>query len=138
MPLLKALLAAGDTVVTRGRTRDNVLNLPRAFLDKVEGTYAGTRLGRQELDGELIEDAPGALWTRTLIEGCRVRAAPGCARVVVAVDPPAGASGIERRVRDRGRGQGTGRARLCDRGPQRAGAIARRLGARRGAGGGRA
>jgi len=92
MPLLRQLMADTQTVVTRGRTRDNALNLSGAFLAQVEAAYTGTRLGRQELDGELIEDVAGALWTRTLIEGCRVAAVPGCARVVVAVDPPAGAS----------------------------------------------
>jgi phage terminase large subunit-like protein len=90
MPLLKALLADPGVAVTRGSTRDNVLNLPGAFLAAMEAAYAGTRLGRQELGGELIEDAEGALWTRSLIEGCRVAAAPGLSRVVVAVDPPAG------------------------------------------------
>ncbi len=89
MPLLRSLLAARGAVVTRGRTRDNRVNLPRSFLNAVEAAYAGTQLGRQELDGELIEQAVGALWSRALIEQCRVAAAPGLGRVVVAVDPPA-------------------------------------------------
>lgn len=56
--------------------------------------YGGTRLGRQELDGEMIAEAQGALWTRDMIEGCRVRHVPGAlTRVVVAVDPPASADG---------------------------------------------
>jgi phage terminase large subunit-like protein len=54
--------------------------------------YAGTRLGRQELDGELIEDRPDALWSRALIEDCRVPDAPPLQRIVVAVDPPASSS----------------------------------------------
>ena len=52
------------------------------------GRYAGTRLGRQELDGELIEDRADALWSRMLVEACRIAQAPPLARVVVAVDPP--------------------------------------------------
>jgi phage terminase large subunit-like protein len=55
--------------------------------------YGGTRLGRQELDGELIEDLAGALWTRAMIEACRVRALPPLMRVVVAVDPSASIGG---------------------------------------------
>jgi phage terminase large subunit-like protein len=51
--------------------------------------YAGTRVGRQEIDGEIVEDRPNALWSRAMIETCRVAAAPPLQRVVVAVDPPA-------------------------------------------------
>ena len=54
--------------------------------------YAGTRLGRQELDGEIVEDRPDALWSRALIEPCRVAEAPPLERIVVAVDPPASAA----------------------------------------------
>lgn len=92
LALLKALRAAEDTVTVTGRTADNAL-LPPAFLAAMERDYAGTRTGRQELDGELIDDVPGALWTRAMLEGCRVRALPVIARVVVAVDPPAGIGG---------------------------------------------
>ena len=92
IPLMKRLLAAPDTIVSRGRTHDN-LNLPDDFVAGVTGLYAGTRLGRQELDGELIEDVEGALWTRALIEDCRAHAPEALARVVVGVDPPASASG---------------------------------------------
>jgi phage terminase large subunit-like protein len=77
-------------VVSRSRTADNAANLAPAFLKAVVGRYAGTRLGRQELEGELIEDRPDALWTRAGIEAGRVARAPaGLARIVVAVDPPA-------------------------------------------------
>jgi phage terminase large subunit-like protein len=79
------------TVLTRGRTQDNRAHLPPDFVAAVEAAYGGTRLGRQELDGELIEDIAGSLWPRALIERCRVRAVPALRRVVVAVDPPAGA-----------------------------------------------
>jgi len=90
--LLRRLLAAADAVVTRGRTADN-LNLPADFVAAVTGRYGGTRLGRQELDGELIEEVEGALWTRALVEKCRARAPETLARVVIGVDPPASASG---------------------------------------------
>ena len=89
VPLLRKLLADRDVVVTKGRTIHNE-QLPDAYQAAMAAAYAGTRLGRQELDGELIEDAAGALWTRATIEGCRVRAVPSFRRVVVAVDPPAG------------------------------------------------
>lgn len=91
-PLVKALVADAQVAVTRGSTRENARHLPAAFLASIEAEYGGTRLGRQELGGELIEEVIGALWTREAIERCRVRAHDGLARVVVAVDPPAGAS----------------------------------------------
>lgn len=69
--LLKRILKDAATVTSRGRTADNV-HLPDAFVEEVRARYAGTRLGRQELDGELIEDVEGALWTRALVERCRV------------------------------------------------------------------
>lgn len=86
--LLRRLLADGRTAVSRSRTADNAAHLAPAFLEAVVGRYAGTRLGRQELDGELIEDRPDALWTRDILEASRAEAAPDLARVVVAVDPP--------------------------------------------------
>lgn len=96
VPLVRALVGreAGDVVVTRGRTAENAGNLAPGFVAAMAESYGGTRLGRQELDGELIEEVEGALWTRDLIEACRVRHVPGMlARVVVAVDPPASAGG---------------------------------------------
>ena len=89
VPLIRRLLAEARTVVTRSRTADNAGNLAPRFLEEVVGRYAGTRLGRQELDGELIEDRPDALWTRAVIEGARVAQAPPLQRIAVAVDPPA-------------------------------------------------
>jgi phage terminase large subunit-like protein len=68
---------------------DNAEHLAPDFLDRVVGRYAGTRLGRQELDGELIADRDDGLWERTAIEAARVAAAPDLARIVVAIDPPA-------------------------------------------------
>lgn len=88
--LIRRLLTDPSVVVSRSRTADNAINLAPSFLDAVVGRYAGTRLGRQELDGELIEDRPDALWSRAAIEAARVAEAPeALARIVVAVDPPA-------------------------------------------------
>ena len=89
VPLIRRLLADDGTAVTRMSTRDNVKNLSPAFLSKVVSRYIGTRLGRQELDGELIEGRPDALWRHEEIETLRVAAAPALTRIVVAVDPPA-------------------------------------------------
>lgn len=89
VPLIRRLLADPRTVVSRARTRDNAVHLAPDFLERVVGRYAGTRLGRQELDGELICDRPDALWERQTIEAARVAAVPELARIVVAVDPPA-------------------------------------------------
>jgi phage terminase large subunit-like protein len=88
IPLLKRLLADPRTAVSRARTEANAANLAPSFLSAVVGRYQGTRLGRQELDGELIEDRPDALWRRDAIEAARVETAPPLARIVVAVDPP--------------------------------------------------
>ena len=65
------------------------MTLSPAFLDEVVARYAGTRLGRQEIDGEMIEDRPDALWSRATIEAARVALAPPLARIVVGIDPPA-------------------------------------------------
>jgi phage terminase large subunit-like protein len=93
VPLVRRLLAEPGFVLTRGTTQDNRANLPTAFLSAMQRVYAGTRLGRQELAGELLEDIEGALWTRALIEQCRDDAVPPLARVVIGVDPPASATG---------------------------------------------
>lgn len=84
---LRQILSEPDTVVTRGTTLDNLAHLAPAFIDRVLRKYAGTRLGRQELDGEILDDVAGALWTRAMIEAARVSAAPELSRIVVAVDP---------------------------------------------------
>jgi phage terminase large subunit-like protein len=89
IPLIRRLLEDPSVVVTRAGTADNAENLAPSFLKQVTARYGGTALGRQELDGELIEDRPGALWTREAIEAARVAAAPPLSRIVVAVDPPA-------------------------------------------------
>ena len=85
---LKALMARTDTVVTRARTRDNVAFLAPGFVDPMEALYAGTHLARQELDGAIIEDLEGALWTRALIARAQRRVVIGADDlVVVALDP---------------------------------------------------
>ncbi len=89
VPLVKRLLAAPRTAVTKATTAMNADNLAPGFLEAVVGRYRGTRLGRQELDAELISDRPDALFKRADIEAGRVEAAPEMIRVVVAVDPPA-------------------------------------------------
>jgi len=76
-----------DVVVTRGRTVENAPNLAPAFLTEIMRRYEGTRLGRQELDAELLEDVPGALWQREWLDRDRVSQAPELKRVVVAIDP---------------------------------------------------
>ncbi|WP_370426857.1 DNA-packaging protein [Oceanicella actignis] len=88
VPLLTELMRAPDTVVTHAPTEANRANLAPGFIEAVERRFKGTSLGRQELMGELLTEAPGALWTRATIE--RGRAAPPDAfeRIVVAVDPP--------------------------------------------------
>jgi len=86
--VLKDLLARASTVTTHAPTEANRAYLARPFLDEIRARYAGTRLGRQELDGELLEDLDGALWTRAMLSACRTETAPRMSRVVVAVDPP--------------------------------------------------
>ncbi len=86
--LLKRLMADPSSAITHAGTKENARNLAPAFLDTILARYADTRLGRQEIDGELVEDRPDALWSRALIESCRVNEAPALQRIVVAVDPP--------------------------------------------------
>ena len=92
VPLMRKIMALPGCVQTRGATRDNRY-LPETFLASVEAEYAGTRLGRQELEGEMLEDHEGSLWTRAMLDACRVETVPTVRRVVVAVDPPASAGG---------------------------------------------
>ena len=92
---LKAILALEGTVLTGGASRANP-HLPDDFIDAVEAAHRGTRFGRQELEGVLIDDVAGALWTRGLIESSRQSGAlprEELGRIVVGVDPPASAEG---------------------------------------------
>ena len=88
VPLVKRLVQENGVAITTGRTVDNAQNLSADFMAAVQAIYGGTRLGRQELDGELIEDIEGALWNRDMLEGCRVTEAPTMRRIVIGVDPP--------------------------------------------------
>ena len=96
-----------DTVITRGSTYENRDNLAPAFLAAIEARYAGTRLGRQEIEGELLEDVEGALWTLGQIDQCRIQTLPPKVtldRIVVAVDPPGSEDGAECGIVVAGRG----------------------------------
>jgi phage terminase large subunit-like protein len=88
IPLLKRLMADGATVTTRVRTEANADNLSPVFIAEMMRRYAGSALGRQELDGEIVEAHAGALWRLDWIERMRVERAPQMIRIVVAVDPP--------------------------------------------------
>ncbi|HZL30743.1 MAG TPA: terminase family protein [Pseudolabrys sp.] len=89
LALLKRLVTDPRSAVTRAGTIANAAHLSPAFLDEVLARYAGTRLSRQEIDGEIIEDRPDALWSRATIEAARADVAPPLARIVVGIDPPA-------------------------------------------------
>jgi phage terminase large subunit-like protein len=114
MPALKALLDAPDVAVTRLNTAFNQDNLADGFFDFLQDRYGASTLGRQELGGELIADVDGALWKRDWIEGARVKAAPELERIVVAVDPPASATGDECGIVVAGRDGGGGFYVLAD------------------------
>ena len=104
--VLRAIMEAPDTVVTGGTTHDNP-HLSAGWRARVEAMYGGTRLGRQEIHGELLPDAVGALWSVELIERCRIdpprNAEGGYNRTLIAVDPPIGdgTCGIVACARDR-------------------------------------
>jgi phage terminase large subunit-like protein len=96
LKLLRELMAEAGTVITRGSLYENIGNLASTFVQKIVRRYEGTRLGRQEIDGELLEDVPGALWTRAMVEAARFpldphkgikEQVPALKRIVVAVDP---------------------------------------------------
>ena len=87
IPIIKKLIAAQSTVLTRGSTTENRSNLAPSFISTVIARYEGTRLGRQELDAEILDDVPGALWTRAMFDDHRVKDMPDLQRVVVAIDP---------------------------------------------------
>lgn len=87
IPVLREIIKDPSTVITRGSTMDNASNLPPAFMKAVVEKYEGTRLGRQELNAEMLDDVPGALWTREMFDAARVKEPPRMKRVVIAVDP---------------------------------------------------
>ena len=92
IPLIKEIMAMPTTQVTRGTTMDNAANLAPSFMQQIVERYQGTRLGRQELNAEILDDVPGALWTRAMLDAQRKPEAPEMVRVVVGVDP-SGTSG---------------------------------------------
>lgn len=88
LALIKQLTKEPSTHVTRGSTWANARNLAPSFLRQMKARYSGTRLGNQELEGQLLEDIDGALWTYKDIEAARLKDPPPLARIVVAIDPP--------------------------------------------------
>lgn len=94
--LLKDIILRSDTAITKGTTMENLVNLAPPFRKAVVDKYAGTRIGRQELNAEILDDVPGALWSRAMIEEARIRPVdsvtpiqlPHFVRVIVSVDPP--------------------------------------------------
>jgi len=96
IPLIRSLIKDPSTFVTRGRTLDNAANLAAPFLKTITEKYGGTRLGRQELEAEILDDVPGALWARSDIDkALKPIAVPDLARIVVAVDPSGVGSGSD-------------------------------------------
>jgi phage terminase large subunit-like protein len=85
--IARAMVSETDVRVVRGATHENRGNLPRSFFEQIVAQYEGTRLGRQELYAEILDDNPGALWTQALIDSARVTRPPVLKRVVVGVDP---------------------------------------------------
>ena len=85
--LIRQLYADKDVIKTFGSTNENRSNLASSFVDFIYKKYAGTRLGRQELSGELLTDVPGALWTYELLDEYRVNKAPVCKEIIISIDP---------------------------------------------------
>jgi predicted phage terminase large subunit-like protein len=87
VPVIRELMSNNAVVLTKGNTYENRSNLAPQFFDDIVKRYEGTALGRQEIYAEVIDEMPGALWTRELLETCRPPEVPDLVRVVVAVDP---------------------------------------------------
>ena len=86
-PLLKRIMADEHTTITRGSTYDNLANLAPTMAASILAKYEGTRIGRQEIMGEILDDVEGALWTAAMLDEHRVTEVPEIVRIVVAVDP---------------------------------------------------
>ena len=95
VPVLKGIMENPSTVVTHAPTEVNRAYLAGSFLEEIRARYAGTRLGRQELDGVLLQDAEGALWSQAMIEAARCEETPEFDRVVVADPPVTGHAGSD-------------------------------------------
>lgn len=93
IPLIKKLFEDNRVTKTFGSTYDNASNLPATFLEEMLRRYEGTRLGGQELHGKMMGDVEGAMWSRDQLEKNRVFKLPHIVRVIIAVDPSAGATG---------------------------------------------
>ena len=89
IPVVRNLIQRDSTLVTRGSTFENKANLAPSALAELELRYSGTRIGRQELYGEILDDVEGALWTRSMIDDARIQKneLPPLIRIVVAIDP---------------------------------------------------
>lgn len=85
--LIRDIMASPKTIVTRGSTRDNQANLATGFIHDLIKKYEGTRLGRQELEAEILDDVPGALWNRSILDKHRVDVCPPLKRIVISIDP---------------------------------------------------
>lgn len=93
--LLKDIILRSDTAITKGSTMENLVNLAPPFRKAVVDKYAGTRIGRQELEAEILDDVPGALWSRVMIDETRIRPVdsvtpvvlPHFQRIIISVDP---------------------------------------------------
>lgn len=88
IPVLKRILNSESSVITHAPTEANRANLAASFIDEITEQFGGTRKGRQEIEGILIEDVEGALWTREMLEEAACEEAGAFDRIVVAVDPP--------------------------------------------------
>jgi len=93
--LIKDLIADPHTIMTGGSTYENQVNIAHSFINKIVERYKDTRLGRQELYAEVLEDNPGALWKRDELDDHRVLKSPDLKRIVVAIDPSATTAGDE-------------------------------------------
>ena len=87
IPIIRDLLKDKQAVITRGNTYENAANLAERFIEQIRERYEGTRLGRQELYAEVLEDVEGAFWNHAMIDAHRMKEAPALKRIVVAVDP---------------------------------------------------
>lgn len=90
--LLKQLMSDSGTVIVRGSTYENRSNLSSSFLSQIIAKYENTRLGRQELFAEILDDVAGALWSHSLLEKHRVDRAPSLYRIIVSIDPASSAN----------------------------------------------
>ncbi|MEE9272453.1 MAG: terminase family protein [Robiginitomaculum sp.] len=88
IPALKKLIDEKGVILSRASTMDNRKNLSPAFMSAILDTYAGTSLGRQELNGEIIEDVGGRLWSRAILDTALVNEYPKLDKIIVAIDPP--------------------------------------------------